>query len=129
MEMLFEFDGRLLPAVKKHAGPPLGHANSKSFLDRWQNDPAAAGRPYIEDGRWMVDVVRSQREPGPFIRDRLGDVNLGKHLNEARERGPAVVRVGDAGGADRGAGLESAGPEPYLMLLSKYLDRRRSWER
>ena len=56
---VFELESQLLPKVKKHLGPPLEReANAKISLPNTPPTHGVISGPFIEDGRWIVEVPR-----------------------------------------------------------------------
>jgi tRNA nucleotidyltransferase (CCA-adding enzyme) len=70
---ILELEQRVLPSVKKHLGPPLTRENEcKNFLAKYAigNSDVVSG-PYIEDGRWVVELRRRCTDAVEFLRERL----------------------------------------------------------
>ena len=84
--LLFEFEVFELPLARKHRGPPAWVGNSEDFLARWRGAKEALTEPYLEDGRWAVDVRREATDAGSLIRMHLRDLSLGTHLDKAARR-------------------------------------------
>lgn len=56
---LFELEQRMLPYVKKHLGPPLEHEKEcESFLTKYVCNGDVVAGPYIDEGRWVVELKR-----------------------------------------------------------------------
>jgi tRNA nucleotidyltransferase (CCA-adding enzyme) len=71
---IFELEQQTLSFAKKHLGPPLEHeADCESFLAKYaHNDKVIAG-PYVEDGRWIVQVPRKQVDAAELLKTKLKD--------------------------------------------------------
>jgi tRNA nucleotidyltransferase (CCA-adding enzyme) len=71
---VFELEQKVIPNVKKHFGPPLERpAECASFLAKYaQNSQVVAG-PYVEDGKWVVEVPRKNSNAAVLLKDKLAD--------------------------------------------------------
>jgi tRNA nucleotidyltransferase (CCA-adding enzyme) len=70
---VLELEQRILPSVKKHLGPPLTRENEcENFLAKYaySNGDVVSG-PYIEDGRWVVELRRRFTDAVEFLREKL----------------------------------------------------------
>jgi tRNA nucleotidyltransferase (CCA-adding enzyme) len=70
---VLELEQRVLPSVKKHLGPPLTRENEcENFLVKYAhgNSNVVSG-PYIEDGRWVVELRRRCTDAVEFLREKL----------------------------------------------------------
>lgn len=68
-----ELEQQVLPSVKKHLGPPITRENEcEKFLAKYAegNGDVVAG-PYIEDGRWMVELQRRCTDAVELLREKL----------------------------------------------------------
>ncbi|MEM3578770.1 MAG: CCA tRNA nucleotidyltransferase [Candidatus Bathyarchaeia archaeon] len=81
---IFEIESRYLPPVKKHLGPPIGKEREcKSFLAKYAGSAGTVAGPYIEDGRWVVQVRRKHTDAAALLYERLKDG--GRSAGVARE--------------------------------------------
>lgn len=56
---VFELEQYVLPLVKRHLGPPLEREKeSTDFLAKYTTNSNVIAGPYIEDGRWVVELQR-----------------------------------------------------------------------
>ena len=72
---VFELEQRILPSVKKHLGPPLTRETEcNNFLSKYVagNNHVVSG-PYIEDGRWVVELQRRCTDAVNLIREKLNE--------------------------------------------------------
>jgi tRNA nucleotidyltransferase (CCA-adding enzyme) len=69
---ILEFEQRFLPSVKKHLGPPLEREKEcENFLSKYaRNDDVVSG-PYVEDGRWVVELRRGFTDVVELLREKL----------------------------------------------------------
>ena len=88
---IFELESRHLPPVKKHLGPPLEKAEDcKKFLAKHSANPETVSGPYIEDGRWVVEVKRKFTDAVSLLEERLKDG--GRSAGIAREIAQVLSR-------------------------------------
>lgn len=81
--LLFEFEVFSLPLAEKHLGPPASVRNAEDFLARWLGAKDALTPPYLEEGRWVVDIRRTATDAAALIRTQLPKMSLGSHLDRA----------------------------------------------
>jgi tRNA nucleotidyltransferase (CCA-adding enzyme) len=77
---VFELEQRMLSGVKKHVGPPLEREREcADFLQKYTENGCVVSGPYVEEGRWVVEVKRKQRDAVELLREKLkdGGVNAG----------------------------------------------------
>jgi len=71
---LFEVENRLLPASKKHLGPPLNkRVECEKFLRKHMKSSTTVSGPYLEDSRWMVDIRRKHTDIVELFMEKLKD--------------------------------------------------------
>jgi len=79
-----------LPAVERHEGPPVHvEAHARGFYEKYADTDAYG--PFIEDGRYVVERERGVTSAEAFTEDRLLDVALGAHVEDALEAGYDVL--------------------------------------
>ena len=70
----FELEGQVLPNIKKHLGPPLEReAEGENFLAKYAGNESVISGPYIEDGRWIVEVPRKTTDAAALLKEKLAD--------------------------------------------------------
>jgi tRNA nucleotidyltransferase (CCA-adding enzyme) len=70
----FELEQHVLPSIKKHLGPPLRREKAcQNFLSKYASNGDVVSGPYIEDGRWVVELRRSFTSIVAFLREKLRD--------------------------------------------------------
>lgn len=77
---VFELERHVLPGVKKHFGPPLKREKEcENFLTKYATSDKVVSGPYIEAGRWMVELRRSFTDFTMLLREKLsgGGRNIG----------------------------------------------------
>jgi len=68
------------PRVKKHLGPPLKREKEcEKFLSKYANNDYVVSGPYIEEGRWVVELRRRFKSVAALLKDKLqgGGRNVG----------------------------------------------------
>jgi len=71
---IFELEQRILPLVKKHLGPPLEKGREcEKFLKKHLDNLGTVSGPYIEDGRWVVELRRKYTDAVGLLREKLKD--------------------------------------------------------
>jgi len=71
---LFEVESRLLPVVKRHLGPPIDkRMECENFLRKHVKSAKTVSGPYVEDGRWMVEINRNHTDIVKFLTEKLKD--------------------------------------------------------
>jgi tRNA nucleotidyltransferase (CCA-adding enzyme) len=71
---IFELEQRFIPSIKKHLGPPLEKEREcKKFVMKHLNSLGNVSGPYIEDGRWVVELRRKYTDAVALLNERLRD--------------------------------------------------------
>ena len=71
---LFELEQRRLPLVKKHLGPPLDKEREcEHFLAKYMHNSSVVSGPYVDDGRWVVELQRKCPDVADLLIERLKD--------------------------------------------------------
>ncbi len=71
---IFELERQVLPNIKKHLGPPLEReAEGESFLAKYTDNANVISGPYIEDGRWIIEVPRKTTDAVALLKEKLAD--------------------------------------------------------
>lgn len=87
---LFELGTGQVPCSRKHSGPPLwNQENSHRFFAKYiSGSPhATLGGPYIENGRYIVEVQRRYTRADDLLRSpEVLSVGLGKHVRQSMEK-------------------------------------------
>ncbi|RLG25989.1 CCA tRNA nucleotidyltransferase [Methanosarcinales archaeon] len=81
--IIFELFDRELPSVKKHIGPPVwARADAERFKAKY-HEKKTLSQIYIKNGRYVIEIERRYRTPGPLLREELSKCGLGKDLRDA----------------------------------------------
>ncbi|MGB9676699.1 MAG: CCA tRNA nucleotidyltransferase, partial [Candidatus Bathyarchaeales archaeon] len=71
---IFEVEQQTLPQIKKHLGPPIEKAREcENFLKKYVGNVETISGPYIEDGRWIVEIRRKHIDAVSLLKEKLGD--------------------------------------------------------
>jgi tRNA nucleotidyltransferase (CCA-adding enzyme) len=69
---LFELEQRMLPYTKMHIGPPLDHEKEcESFLTKYVGNGNVVAGPYIDEGRWIVELKRKCTDAVELLRAKM----------------------------------------------------------
>jgi tRNA nucleotidyltransferase (CCA-adding enzyme) len=102
---------------KIHPGPPAEQEeHAAAFQKKWSGHPRTLREPYLEDGRWMVRITRRYRHAGELLRDKIDEVNLGKHLSDMASQA-RVLTDGELA------------QEKYAAFWTEQLSDQMPWER
>jgi tRNA nucleotidyltransferase (CCA-adding enzyme) len=70
----FELETQTLPNIKKHLGPPLEReAECENFLAKYVDNETVILGPYVEDGRWVVELPRKETNAAALLKEKLAD--------------------------------------------------------
>ena len=71
---IFELEQNVLPNVKKHLGPPLSRrVECDKFIAKYVADTSVLSGPYIEQGRWVVELPRKCIDAAALLKEKLSD--------------------------------------------------------
>jgi tRNA nucleotidyltransferase (CCA-adding enzyme) len=71
---IFELEDCCVSSVKKHLGPPLDKEREcENFLAKYVGKPCTVVGPYVEDGRWVVQIRRKFTDACMLLREKLKD--------------------------------------------------------
>jgi tRNA nucleotidyltransferase (CCA-adding enzyme) len=69
---VFELEQQTLPAAKKHLGPPLEFQNEcNSFLAKYASNSNVITGPFIDGGRWVVEVHRKFTDAAVMLKEKM----------------------------------------------------------
>jgi len=92
---IFELEQCTLPSIKKHLGPPLEKEREcEKFLTKYLNNLDTVSGPYIEDGRWVVELRRRYTDAVALLREKLCDggrnVGIAEQISQVLRKGFSV---------------------------------------
>ncbi|MGE5533320.1 MAG: CCA tRNA nucleotidyltransferase [Bacillota bacterium] len=71
---VFELETHVLPNIKKHLGPPLEReVECEKYLDKYAKNELVVSGPYMEDGRWIVELPRKNTDALMLLKQNLAD--------------------------------------------------------
>jgi tRNA nucleotidyltransferase (CCA-adding enzyme) len=71
---VFELEQRFLSGVKKHLGPPLEFEKEcESFLAKYTEKTSVTAGPFIDGGRWVVELPRKFTDAADMLRAKVAD--------------------------------------------------------
>ncbi|MEM3627955.1 MAG: CCA tRNA nucleotidyltransferase [Candidatus Bathyarchaeia archaeon] len=71
---IFELEQQTLPQTKKHLGPPMEKTREcENFLKKYVENVETISGPYIEDGRWVVEIRRRCTDAVSLLKEKLKD--------------------------------------------------------
>ncbi len=89
---VFELENRFLPLIKKHLGPPLEkESDCRNFLAKYLGNQGVVSGPYLEDGRWVVELKRKHVDALVLLNEKLADggrnTGLAKEISHVLNQG------------------------------------------
>ncbi len=91
--LLFEMLVWELPAVKRHIGPLVGFKRHvRAFKDTYENNPIVLTGPFIEEGRYVVEVQRKLTSFPQLIKSGYQSVRSSTAIRQAMRRGFRILR-------------------------------------
>jgi tRNA nucleotidyltransferase (CCA-adding enzyme) len=71
---IFELEQHSLSVAKKHLGPPLDKGQEcEKFLAKHLSNSGTVSGPFIEDGRWVVELQRKHTDAVALLKEKLKD--------------------------------------------------------
>ena len=71
---ILEIEQQVLPNIKKHLGPPLERETEcEKYLAKYGDNEKVVSGPYIEEGRWMVELPRKIIDARVLLKEKLAD--------------------------------------------------------
>ncbi|MEM3549672.1 MAG: CCA tRNA nucleotidyltransferase [Candidatus Bathyarchaeia archaeon] len=89
---IFELENSQIPPVKKHLGPPLEkEAECRKFIAKHLSGSGTVSGPFIEDGRWVVEVKRKYTDAVFLLEEKLKEdarkAGIAKEIAQALSKG------------------------------------------
>ncbi len=109
--VMLEMEVSCLPPVKKHTGPPVWErSHAGNFKQKYLQNKGLS-KVYIENGRYVVDVLRPYTGPVELIKSELLNCRLGKHVG-------ACIRTGFEIRKDEG--LQEIDSADFRIFLKEF---------
>jgi tRNA nucleotidyltransferase (CCA-adding enzyme) len=104
-----------LPPLYRHIGPPVDcKEHAQKFKDKYMNDPSVFSGPYIQDGRYIVEIPRKYLTVEAFMQRELKNLKLSKAVYSAMKSGCKILCDED---------LLKIDDQNYRMFLANYFRR------
>ncbi|MDD5502479.1 MAG: CCA tRNA nucleotidyltransferase, partial [Candidatus Thermoplasmatota archaeon] len=85
---LIELEAPEISRTVIHGGPPEKiKENAEKFIAKWKSNSMTVRQPYVENGRYFVEIKREFTKPAELIKSKINTLNIGKHLAEAIKDG------------------------------------------
>jgi len=69
---VLELEQRVIPKLKKHVGPPLERKSEcEDFLAKYADHNSVIAGPYVENGRWLVELPRKHVDAVKLLKSKL----------------------------------------------------------
>lgn len=122
---ILELAQRVLPSVKKHLGPPLARDKEcDNFLAKYLCNNNVVSGPYIEDGRWVVELQRRFTDVVEFLDEKLKEdgrkIGVAQLVSEAFKEEYSILindRICEVYNCNR----------DFAEFLTEFLNGRPSW--
>jgi len=122
---IFELKRRFLPALKKHLGPPIVKRNDcEKFLLKHLRSQSTTSGPYVENGRWIVEMKRKYIDAVNLLLERLADG--GRHIGVASLISQAIKNNFEVL-ANEEIKDTYRSDSAFAKFLTTYLKRRPKW--
>jgi len=93
---IFQLEQRFLPPVKKHLGPPIEkEKDCEKFLAKHLTNSRVVSGPYLEDGRWVVELRRKYVDAVALLSEKLKDggrnAGVAEQISKVLRKGFQIV--------------------------------------
>jgi tRNA nucleotidyltransferase (CCA-adding enzyme) len=123
--LVFEVEQRFLPLMKKHLGPPIRkRAECKRFLQKHVGASRTISGPYVEAGRWVVEIKRKYTDAVKLVTEKLRDG--GRRVGVASLISQAIPGSLEVLVNEEVMRLYSSNPE-FAKFLTEYLEGKPRW--
>lgn len=123
--LIFELERRFLPLLKKHLGPPIEKRNEcEKFLLRHLKSPNTTSGPYVENGRWIVEIKRKYVDVVGLFLEKLADG--GRRMGVADLISQAIKDNFEVLANEEIKNLYLSDPA-FARFLTAYLERKPKW--
>jgi tRNA nucleotidyltransferase (CCA-adding enzyme) len=122
---VFELEQPVLASAKKHLGPPLDKKHEcERFLGKYVGNSDVVSGPYIEGGRWVVEVRRKYMDVVKLLTDKLKDggrnAGVAEQISQKIRKGFKVLINEDI------VGLHAKNGE-VARFLTEFLSGKPKW--
>jgi tRNA nucleotidyltransferase (CCA-adding enzyme) len=121
---LVEVEHRYLPLFKRHAGPLLYQEEEcKNFLRKHVNSEKTLSGPWVENGRWVVEIKREYSDVVELLKTKFKDKNKTFTLKELSRNNLKGMRVL----VNEEISLTYRENQDFARFLTEYLNSRPKW--
>ncbi len=85
IEILIEYERKVLPDMVIHQGPPIDSPEILKFIDIWKNNDRLMRGPYIIGDRIYVDIKRRSTDFYSIFYSNIEKIDIGKNLNALKK--------------------------------------------
>jgi tRNA nucleotidyltransferase (CCA-adding enzyme) len=123
--IVIELMSNNLPAVKTHEGPSAGDPNQERFLEKHLHSGKTLAGPWVENGKWQVELKRDYCNAQDLIETKLegdnpSEIGVSKDVAKwMKEGGKIVLNEGILT-------FYSANPS-FAEFLTKYYTKKPNW--
>ncbi len=111
--MLFETLVWQLPSAERHVGPPVDtKRHASTFKKKYVKNASVLAGPFIEDGRYVVELHRRYLTLPEYITTEFRDIRTSKAIVQAMEKGFQILKDEEL--------LES---DQIRLFLARYFNR------
>jgi tRNA nucleotidyltransferase (CCA-adding enzyme) len=123
--LIFEIEQHSLPKTKMHQGPPLELGREcENFLIKYTNNPKVISGPFIDEGRWKVELPRKITYETEFLRDKISNggrkAGVAEHVAEALRENFSIL-------VNNEVSEYYAHNEGFAISLTKFLRGKPIW--
>jgi tRNA nucleotidyltransferase (CCA-adding enzyme) len=90
--LLYELESAALPELKKHSGPQIWAGQHAIAFKSKYRDSDTFSNVYIENGKYMIDVLRKYNTAKKLLESELTKCGLGKHVGQNVKKGYLVLQ-------------------------------------
>jgi tRNA nucleotidyltransferase (CCA-adding enzyme) len=122
---ILELEQQVIPGIKRHLGPPIRRKSEcDRFIAKYVGQNSVISGPYIENGRWIVDLSRKHVNAVELLRSALKkegkNMGIADLVIEALGKGFTIT-------ANEGIAEVYKGNEGFAVFLTEFLDGKPSW--
>ena len=123
---VFELKDQMLSCVKKHLGPQLERQGEcKRFLAKYMDKNNVYVGPYIDEGRWVVEMPRKYSNATALLQEKLAEGG-GKCMGVAELVADAIKKNGRVMVDKEILGIYSENPD-FAVFLTEFLVGKPFW--
>ncbi|HJW65323.1 MAG TPA: CCA tRNA nucleotidyltransferase [Candidatus Bathyarchaeia archaeon] len=122
---VFELEQRAIPYAKKHLGPPLERQEEcENFLSKYVANGGVLSGPFIEDGRWVVEVPRKHTDAVELLQAKLQEGGRNTGVADLISK---AIKDGFKLMANSEVSEVYSGNKAFAEFLTEFLDGKPFW--